>query len=176
MTEGKPTTGNGRIEIRGLLPGDLGWVIGRHGAVYAQEFGWNQEFEALVATIAADYASNIKQGRENAWIATVDGVPSGCVFCCEKDSATAQLRLLLVETSARGLDLGRLLVDTCMQFAREVGYDRMMLWTNDILVAARRIYEDIGFTLVEEEAHHSFGVDLVGQIWEIELRSPPETR
>lgn len=170
MTEGHPSTSNGRIELRGLHPGDLGWVIGRHGAVYSEEFGWNQEFEALVATIAADYASKLKPGRENAWIATVDGVAAGCVFCCEKDAATAQLRLLLVEPSARGLDLGRVLVDTCMHFARQAGFDRMMLWTNDILVAARRIYEAVGFTLVEEEAHHSFGVDLVGQIWEIDLR------
>jgi DNA-binding MarR family transcriptional regulator/GNAT superfamily N-acetyltransferase len=164
---------SGRMErsvtIRGLRPGDLGWVVQRHGAVYFDEFGWNTDFEALVATIVADYHAHHKAGREFAWIAEVDGVRAGCVFCCERDASTAQLRILLVEPWARGLRIGQRLVNECVAFARSAGYPAITLWTNDVLVAARRIYETAGFQLFNEEQHHSFGHDLVGQNWTLEL-------
>lgn len=158
-----------RVSLRGLGIGDMGWVIERHGEIYADEFGWNLDFEALVAQIVADYHAKFRPGRESAWIAEVDGARAGCVFCCERDAHTAQLRILLVEPWARGLGLGARLVDGCIAFAREAGYRRIMLWTNDVLVAARRIYQAADFTLVDEEVHHSFGQDLVGQNWERDL-------
>jgi len=158
------------ISVRGLRPGDMGWVVQRHGAIYADEYGWDDEFEGLVARIVADYHQNLKPGRANAWIAEVDGARAGCVFCCERDTETAQLRILLVEPWARGLGLGTQLVDQCIGFAKDADYSKMTLWTNDILVSARRIYEAAGFQLVEEENHHSFGHDLVGQNWTLDLR------
>jgi DNA-binding MarR family transcriptional regulator/N-acetylglutamate synthase-like GNAT family acetyltransferase len=157
--------------IRGLRPGELGWAVARHGAIYAEEYGWDESFEALVARIVADYVDDHDPKRENAWIAEVDGEPAGCVFCCRRDDTTAQLRILLVEPRARGLGIGSRLVDECIDFARRAGYRTIMLWTNDVLVAARRIYEAAGFSLIEEEPHHSYGKDLVGQIWELDLRS-----
>lgn len=157
------------VTIRGLEPGDLGWVVGRHGAIYADEFGWNTDFEGLVAQIVADYHAQRRPGRDNAWIAEVAGARAGCVFCVERDSSTAQLRILLVEPWARGLGIGARLVDECVAFARSAGYSTMMLWTNDVLVAARRIYQSAGFVLAEEEIHHSFGHDLVGQNWTLDL-------
>jgi GNAT superfamily N-acetyltransferase len=122
-----------------------------------------------VARIVADYHDHHRPGRDNAWIATVDGARAGCVFCVERDTTTAQLRILLVEPWARGLGIGARLVDECIAFARTAGYSTMMLWTNDVLVAARRIYQTAGFTLAEEEHHHSFGHDLVGQNWTLDL-------
>ncbi len=163
----EPEPGERRISFRGLVPGDLGWVVQRHGAIYADEFGWDADFEALVARIVSDYRTGHRPGRENAWIAEVDGARAGCIFCCEKDPTTAQLRILLVEPWARGLQLGTRLVEQCIAFAREAGYSGVMLWTNDVLVSARRIYESAGFVLVDEELHHSFGKDLVGQNWEL---------
>jgi len=157
------------ISMRGLEPGDLGWVVERHGAIYADEFGWNTDFEALVAHIVADYHDQHRVGRDNAWIATVDNARAGCVFCVERDASTAQLRILLVEPWARGLGIGARLVDECIAFARAAGYSSMMLWTNDVLVAARRIYQTAGFELSEEERHHRFGNDLVGQNWILDL-------
>ena len=157
------------VTVRDLRPGDLGWVIGRHGAVYADEYGWDTDFEALVAEIVVDHHRNITP-RERAWIAEVDGARAGCVFCCELDADTAQLRILLVERWARGLGIGARLVEECIEFARGAGYTTMMLWTNDVLTSARRIYEAAGFTLVDAEPHHSFGHDLVGQNWELDLR------
>jgi DNA-binding MarR family transcriptional regulator/GNAT superfamily N-acetyltransferase len=165
----RPGTGPRQVVVRGLRPGDLGWVVGRHGAIYSDEFGWNRDFEALVARIVADYCSDFKQGRENAWIAEVAGARAGCVFCCQRDETTAQLRILLVEPWGRGLRIGSRLVDECIGFARSAGYTSIMLWTNDVLVSARRIYEAAGFRLVSEEPHHSFGHDLVGQSWELPL-------
>ncbi len=159
-----------RCLVRPLRPGDLGWVVQRHGALYAEEYGWDASFEALVARIVADYAERRREGRDEAWIAELEGEPVGCVFCVEKDRDTAQLRLLLVEPRARGLGIGRRLVDECVRFARTAGYRRIVLWTNDVLVSARRIYQAAGFRLLEEERHHSFGHDLVGQTWALELR------
>jgi GNAT superfamily N-acetyltransferase len=160
------------IVIRPLgRPGDLGWVVMAHGEVYAAEFGWDTSFEALVARIVADYATDHDPAREAAWIAEVDGRRVGCVFCVAADQTTAQLRILLVDPSARGHRLGGRLVDECVSFARRAGYARMKLWTNDPLVAARHIYLSRGFALVQEDPHHSFGVDLVGQVYELDLRS-----
>jgi GNAT superfamily N-acetyltransferase len=150
-------------------PGDLGWVVMAHGEIYAREFGWDNSFEALVARIVADYAADHDQTREGAWIAEVDEQRVGCVFCVAEDDRTAKLRILLVDPSARGFGLGRKLVARCVAFARGVGYQRMTLWTNDPLTAAARIYLAAGFRLVAEEPHHSFGVDLVGQTYELDL-------
>ncbi|HEY9389835.1 MAG TPA: GNAT family N-acetyltransferase [Mycobacteriales bacterium] len=163
--------GDTQIVVRPLgLPGDLGWVVMAHGQVYAAEFGWDTSFEALVARIVADYAADHDPTRQAAWIAELDGRRVGCVFCVAADETTAQLRILLVEPSARGHHLGGRLVDECVAFARRAGYARMTLWTNDPLVAARHVYLSRGFTLVQEERHRSFGVDLVGQVYERDLR------
>jgi DNA-binding MarR family transcriptional regulator/N-acetylglutamate synthase-like GNAT family acetyltransferase len=153
------------IALRPLASGDYGWVVHRHGDLYAEEYGWDETFEALVAQIVADYIKHRDPKRESAWIAEVDGEPAGCVFCTEKEEQVAQLRLLLVEPWARGRGIGSRLVAECLGFAKRVGYERIMLWTNDVLTDARRIYERAGFTLGDEERHHSFGQDLVGQNW-----------
>jgi GNAT superfamily N-acetyltransferase len=150
-------------------PGDLGWVVMAHGEVYADEFGWDTSFEALVARIVADYAADHDPQREAAWIAEVDGERAGCVFCVDAGDGTAQLRILLVHPRGRGHGLGGRLVDACIAFAREAGYERMRLWTNHPLAAARHIYLARGFELVGEDRHHSFGVDLVGQNYELDL-------
>jgi DNA-binding MarR family transcriptional regulator/GNAT superfamily N-acetyltransferase len=157
--------------LRPLGPGDYGWIIHRHGSIYSQTYGWDATFESLVARIVADYVDNHDPKRENAWIAEVDGEPVGCVFCVRDDDQTARLRLLLVEPGARGLGIGGRLVEECVRFARRAGYERMVLWTNDVLHAARRIYERAGFQLVEEGKHHSWGADLVEQTWELDLKS-----
>ncbi len=162
------------MEIRPLgEPGDLGWVIQAHGELYAREFGWDADFELLVARIVVTYAENHDDTREAAWIAMVDGRRVGCVFCVAENASTARLRILLVDPAARGHHLGRDLTRTCIEFARAAGYDRMVLWTNEPLAAARTIYLAEGFRLVGEEPHHSYGVDLLGQNYELQLRSRP---
>lgn len=155
--------------LRPPRPGDLGWVVHRHGVRYADEYGWDETFEALVARILADYVDRRDWTREAGWIAEVDGEPAGCVFCMRKDDRTAQLRLLLVEPRARGTGIGTRLVEECLRFARRAGYQEIALWTNDVLADARRIYERAGFTLVESKPHVSFGHHLVGQNWSRKL-------
>jgi DNA-binding MarR family transcriptional regulator/GNAT superfamily N-acetyltransferase len=162
-----PWTG---IVLRPPQPGDLGWVVERHGARYAAEYGWDATFEALVARVVADFAERRDNQREAGWIAELDGDRVGCVFCTAADADdTAQLRLLLVDPSARGAGVGTRLVDECLRFARRTGYRRITLWTNDVLVAARRIYERAGFRCDRREPHHSFGHDLVGEYWSRDL-------
>jgi GNAT superfamily N-acetyltransferase len=157
-------------EIRLLgEPGDLGWVIQANAELYAREYGWDASFEALAARIVADFANDHDDSREAGWIAELDGERVGCVFCVADDERTARLRLLLVDAKARGRGLGSQLVDTCVQFARAAGYRRMVLWTNHPLTSARAIYLGAGFELVAEEAHHSYGADLVGQTYARDL-------
>ena len=160
--------------IRDLgAPGDLGWVVMAHGEQYAAEFGWDTSFEALVARIVADYAADHDPAREAAWIAERAGRRVGCVFCVRSreatDYETAQLRILLVTPEGRGLGLGRELVDRTVAFARAAGYRRLVLWTNEPLAAARRIYLERGFRLVDEQRHRSFGAELVGQNYVLAL-------
>jgi GNAT superfamily N-acetyltransferase len=163
-----------KVIIRPLgRPGDLGWAVLAHGEVYAQEYGWDIEFEALVARIVADYAGDHDPAREAAWIAEAGGNRVGCVFCVAQDESTAQLRILLVHPSARGLGAGTVLVRTCMEFARQAGYARMRLWTNDILADARRVYLAHGFRLIDSQPHHSYGADLVGQTYQADLTAAP---
>jgi DNA-binding MarR family transcriptional regulator/GNAT superfamily N-acetyltransferase len=162
LTQAPPSTG---FVLRAPRPGDLGWIVQRHGALYAQQYGWDETFEALVARIVADYAEQHDPRREAAWIAEVDGEPAGCVLCTRREDDVAQLRLLLVEPRARGRGIGARLIEECLRFAQRAGYDRITLWTNDVLHEARRLYERVGFELVESAPHHSFGHDLVEQTW-----------
>jgi DNA-binding MarR family transcriptional regulator/GNAT superfamily N-acetyltransferase len=155
--------------IREHGPGDIGWIIQRHGQLYADEYGWNSNFETLVAEIAANFLRDLKPDRERCWIAERNGVNVGCVLIVERSKSVAQLRLLLVEPSARGLGIGNGLVNECIAFARSAGYRKMRLWTNDVLVSARKIYEAAGFRLVEEEVHTTFGPTLTSQTWEMKL-------
>jgi GNAT superfamily N-acetyltransferase len=151
-------------------PGDLGWVVQSHAEVYAEEYGWGPLYEALIAQIVSAYATEHDDSREAAWIAEVDGVRAGSIFCVRgPDEATAQLRLLLVTPDARGLGLGGELVDTCVAFARAAGYKRMVLWTNDPLVAARHVYLARGFRLTDSEPHNLWGEGLVAQTYELDL-------
>jgi DNA-binding MarR family transcriptional regulator/N-acetylglutamate synthase-like GNAT family acetyltransferase len=157
--------GGGPAVLRAPRAGDLGWIVQRHGELYAEEYGWDTSFEALVARIVAEFAVSHDPAREAAWIVELDGAPAGCVLCVRSGEAVAQLRLLLVEPRARGLGLGARMVEECVAFARQAGYRELTLWTNDVLVQARRIYERAGFELVAEEPHRSFGRELVGQTW-----------
>jgi DNA-binding MarR family transcriptional regulator/GNAT superfamily N-acetyltransferase len=156
---------DGAIVLRAPHAGDYGWIVQRHGALYADEYDWDETFEALVARIVADYADDHDPRREAAWIAELDGEPVGCVLCVREDQTTAKLRLLLVEPRARGRGIGGRLIDECLRFARRAGYERIVLWTNDVLHDARRLYERAGFELVESGPHHAFGHDLVEQTW-----------
>jgi DNA-binding MarR family transcriptional regulator/N-acetylglutamate synthase-like GNAT family acetyltransferase len=168
-TDERPTAGTPRVALRAPAPGDLGWVVQRHGELYAEEYGWNEDFERLVARIVGDFAAVEPGPRQRAWIATLDGRRAGCVFLMPGDEGVARLRLLLVEPWARGHGLGGRLVGTCIQAARRAGCHTLTLWTNDVLTAARRLYERAGFRLVKTERHRSFGKALTSQTWDLDL-------
>ena len=155
--------------LRPPQPGDLGWVVHRHGAVYAEEYGYDEQFEALVAEIVAHFVQHYDVRRERCWIAERDGAVAGSVFLVGRSKTVAQLRLLLVEAQARGSGLGTRLVSECVRFARQTGYRKVMLWTQSELAAARRLYEAAGFRIVRREKNHSFGKDLVSETWELDL-------
>ena len=160
---------NSKPTLRPHRPGDMGWVIGAHGRLYAQEYGWDERFEALVAGIAAAFVNELDKKRERCWIAEMGGEPVGCVFLVKQTKTVAKLRLLIVEPKARGIGLGRRLVEECIAFARAKGYGKLVLWTQSNLAAARHIYKSTGFKLVNTQRHQDFGIKLTGEYWELAL-------
>ena len=166
---GRPAPRPRAVLLRPPAPGDLGWVLQRHGAVYAAEYGWDSDFEAYVARIIAGYLRDTDPRRTAGWVAELDGAPAGFACCVPEDGSTARLRLLLVERWARGLGIGSRLVDEAVRFARQAGCERIVLSTYDILASARRIYQRAGFTLVSEQPEHSYGHDLTAQEWTLSL-------
>lgn len=170
-TLGKGKASQAPFVLRPHRPGDMGWVVQRQTMLYAQEYGWNGEYEALASRIVADFIDHFDPARERCWIAERDGEPLGAIFLVRhpEREGVAKLRLLHVERAARGMGLGKVLVNECVQFARTAGYKKITLWTQSILPAAHRIYEQAGFKMIAEEPHHGFGKDLVGQTWELEL-------
>jgi DNA-binding MarR family transcriptional regulator/GNAT superfamily N-acetyltransferase len=165
-------TGPAEVSLRGHRPGDMGWVVERHGVLYSQEYGWNEDFEALVAGITVEFIRNLDPARERCWIAESHGRRLGCVFLVAGEARTAKLRLLLVEPEARGLGLGRRLVEECVRFARAANYQRIILWTQANLSAARHLYSRTGFARTARERHRSFGHALIGETWELKFRRP----
>lgn len=161
--------GPGAVTLRDMRPGDYGWLIGRHGAVYAEEYGWDISFEGLVAGICAEFLTGHDPVRERGWMADLDGRPVGSIHCVRVNDETAKLRMLIVDAAARGHGVGGLLVDACMGFAREAGYRRMTLWTNDVLTAARKLYLARGWRMTAAEPVHAFGQAMVSETWEVEL-------
>lgn len=155
--------------LRPHRPGDMGWIVQRHAELYSQEYGWDETFEGLVAEIASKFLRDFDPDKERCWIAEREGENVGSAMLVKDDDATARIRLVLVDPGARGLGIGHRLVDECLAFARTHGYRKVTLWTNDVLHAARRIYQRAGFRLIEENRHHSFGQDLVGQTWDLDL-------
>ncbi len=166
----EPEALNLSYTLRSFRPGDIGWVIHRHGALYFAEQRYDEQFEALVAGIAAEFVQNYDPQRERCWIAEKDGQIAGCIFLVKKSKAVSKLRLLLVEPWARGLGIGKRLVAECVQFAREAGYKKIVLWTQSDLPAARHLYQQAGFQLLEQKPHHSWGRDLISEIWELKLQ------
>ena len=165
----EPKHGNTTYILRPHRSGDMGWVIHRHGVLYSQERGYDEHFEALVAEIAAKFIQHFNPKKERCWIAERDGENVGCVFLVKKSKTVAKLRMLLVEPKARGLGLGQRLVEECVRFAKQVGYRKITLWTQSDLDAARNIYQKAGFRLVHKNSHHSWGQDLVAEIWDLKL-------
>ncbi|MYW65929.1 GNAT family N-acetyltransferase [Streptomyces sp. SID8379] len=175
LGDGRAAPHPDNVLLREPGPGDLGWIVSRNAALYAAEFGWNTDYEGLVARIVADFAEDHDPHLERVWIAELDGRPVGCVMCVRDEApGTARLRLLLVEPEARGLGIGDRLVRACVDFARGVGYREMVLWTNDVLKSARSVYQRHGFVLIGEKPHRSFGVDLIGQDWKMALHRTAE--
>jgi DNA-binding MarR family transcriptional regulator/N-acetylglutamate synthase-like GNAT family acetyltransferase len=155
--------------LRPHQPGDLGWAVQQHGLLYAEQYGWDETFEALAAEVAAKFLRDFDPKRERSWIAEKDGENVGCIFLVKQSDEVAKIRMLLVHPKARGLGIGKRLVEECIRFARQKGYKKITLWTNDILTTARHIYQQTGFKLVAEEKHKSFGHHMVGETWELEL-------
>jgi GNAT superfamily N-acetyltransferase len=155
--------------LRPLQPGDIGWIVARHGVIYGREYGWDPTIEALTAEIAAAFVRNFDPKRECCWIAERNGENVGCVFIVKEDDKTARLRLLLVDSSARGLGIGKRLVEECLRFSRQAGYKRITLWTHRVLEGARKIYVTAGFKLTKEWTHDDFGKTLVAETWDLEL-------